>query len=446
MYLNSSHIRNLSPSSSCLYPRKKQVEDRVNGGVKTIVYPCGKCWNCIQSFRDSWRIRLYETMCASFSSKLGGFIYDTLTVCNDSLPYLVYECNVDSGEVNASLPCFDFKDMGRCAEIVDHYGGRVPFLDKHTVQAWFKNGREKYNYFYRKDIAAGRRSRCPIRIFGALEYGPKWGRPHVHLCAFGVSRSDYQRFWGKPWRKSMGFNKCKWIDRNTTYKGRTFTTTEHASRISQYISKYLLKGSHEIDLVKYGLVPSAWRIVSHGIGVEYLDNSRFEPFKDWRFQLACHSSADNKLVPGFPEAVAREYLDTIRYLGERYMENLKTYLQNGYKFPLPRYYLMRLLGGFRKSIPYDTILAIISEDACQRYYQKVVQYASDCHFCPGRSLAEVSEYLDKHPRTFNMVLYRYFLFEKNQKVRRAEWNSLKTLNTKKRLFARQTNGDLGLLL
>ena len=49
--------------------------------------------------------------------------------------------------------------------------------------------------------------RCSAKWFAALEYGPKWARPHVHIAVFNVSRADWVRFWAKPWRQEMGFTK-----------------------------------------------------------------------------------------------------------------------------------------------------------------------------------------------------------------------------------------------
>ena len=441
-FVTTSRISLLAQSSSCLHPRKKYVSDRLHGGDRVVVYPCGHCWNCIQSFRQSWKIRLFETMIAQRATPLGGFIYDTLTVSPKSLPLLDY-VSADTGEVFVLPPDFDFVSAGRCYEIVDHYGGRVPFLAKETVSAWLKSGKARYNYFYRNEIESGKRSKCKIRFFGALEYGPKWSRPHVHICVFGVNRVDWSRFWAKYWRKDMGFTKTKWIDLKKYHQD----ALADCSRISDYISKYLLKGSEEVDTVKYGLVPPAWRIVSNGIGEEFLSDSRF----DWLtanlgYMLAAQVPTEtNHDLPSFK--VANNACISLKTLSESQVNSLKLYVQNGYKFALPRYYRYRLLGGHRKSIAFDTVQNSLLENACECNLEEVLKFASESPFSPWQGYKQVTpQILTSNLRTFNMVLYLYSCEKDNKNKRRSNWNHLKTLNTKRRLFSHPNRGAIGLLL
>lgn len=441
-FVTASRLSVLSQSSSCLYPRKKYVSDRINGGDRVVVYPCGKCWNCIQSFRMSWKIRLFETMIAQRSNSFGGFIYDTLTVAPSSLPFCEF-VDSDSGVVSDLPEDFDVLYGGRCREIVEHYGGRVPFLAKDTVSAWIKSGKARYNYFYRKEISSGKRSKCSIRYFCALEYGPKWGRPHVHLCVFGVNRSDWSRFWAKLWRQQMGFTKTKWIDLLCYHQD----ALAHCSRISEYISKYLVKGSEEIDIVRYGLCPKAWRVVSNGIGEEFLLDDRFSWFRDnLSFQVASRVPTESDNVTS-AYRLSLHACSKLKNLSESQVNCLKLYVQNGYKFALPRYYRYRLLGGYYKSLAFDTVQNSLSKDAFEHNFEEILRFATESCFSPWKGYKQLTvTELTSNISAFNVVLFLYSQSKRNENARRANWNHLKTLNCKRRIFSHPNRGAVGLLL
>ena len=421
------------PSTQCLHPRSKTFYDAYSQKMRTIHFPCGKCWNCIHSFRESWRIRLFESMLASRSTSVGGFIYDTLTLSNDAMPtFSAYD--YFSGE--AVYPAQALRD-DKLLRIIDHYGGRIPYLPKSTVSRWLKIGREKYKYAY------GRR--CNLRFFGVLEYGPLWSRPHIHIAVFGVSLADWIKFWAKPWRQQMGFTKTKFIN----LRSLGMDSQEHCSRISTYISKYILKGNFESPLIKWGLIPPVYRICSHGIGIELLEND-FQHRFDWLssdilFHIGNRVSSDScRNSRLFQETM--EYCQKFAHLTPKQVDSLKTYSLNGYKFALPRYYRDKLLCTHNKGLAGCAIKVSLLEDACDHCFEEILQYASDCGFFPNKNGDGLRHLLEHDLRAFNFAYCQYSAHKKHEALRAASWHRLSSLNSYNRLRSKQNTGDLGLLL
>lgn len=432
MSITCKNIR-VTPVSSCLYPRYKTYRDEYTGDLRRVSYPCGKCWNCIHNFRESWRIRLFESMMASRVSSVGGFIYDTLTVSNDALPsFSAYD--YFTGEAIYPVEALEDDELLR---ILEHYQNRVPVLEKETVRYWLKKGRENYFRHYHK--------RCPLKYFGALEYGPLWSRPHVHIAVFGVSRSDWCRFWAKSWRQQMGFTKTKFVDLKSLGKD----SQKHCSRISTYISKYLMKGSFDSPLIQWGVVPPAWRVCSHGIGEELLTmdfNHRFKWLaEDLKYHLANRIPVDsNSNSESYQDA--REYVSRFESLSPAQVDSLKSYVHDGYKSSLPRYYRDRLCCTHTKGLGGCAIKTALYQDAEQHSFEEVLQFASDCPEYSGLSRERVRFWLEHDLRTFAIYANRYAAKKRMEAIRKAKWHRLSSLNSYKRLRSKNKTGDLGLLL
>lgn len=385
-------------------------------------------------------------MIAQTYSRFHGFIYDTLTISNSNLPSFS-SFDYFTGESVYPLELLDSpRDLQKVENIVHHYNGRIPFLDKSVVSHWLKRGRDNYNQFYRKDISAGLRPKLRLKYFGALEYGPLWSRPHVHICVFGVSRSDWVRFWAKVWRREMGFTKTKWVDLSSS----KLTNSEHCSHVSQYISKYLMKGSFESPLVRYGLIPPAWRVVSHGIGEELLEYDPSHRF-DWllsdiKFYMGNRISYDdsNKNSDLYQDVL--EYCNKFTNLLPVQVNSLKTYVKDGFNFALPRYYSDKLLCVHHKGLAGYAVKSALFQDACNDRFEKILQYAADCNFFPRKRGEGLRKFLEHDLRAFNFASYRYSTYEKIFHVRSAKWHRLSSLNSYNRLRSKQSTGDLGLLL
>lgn len=292
---------------NCLHPHKKIIVDAITGEKKEITYPCGHCINCLHAYQDMWSIRLTE----EFKDKKV-MIYDTLTVkpdamftyspnvnCTGSTDEVAYADIYQPMKVTHSNGTVDYNLYGttvrwrryRADGIMKSYriakkyypqldkeswkilvrnGGKVLWYPKKQIQDWIKRGRQAFERFYGY--------RCDMSYFCPFEYGAVTSRPHFHILVFGISYQDYMRFFGNPWRKNVGWTK-------PVTKIYNAESRKDCSNIVRYVSKYCSKGVFESPLVKCGLAPKPYKLISKGIGEGYLNKAKFDKFRTPEFRL-----------------------------------------------------------------------------------------------------------------------------------------------------------------
>lgn len=353
----------------CIHPRHKKYYDAYSGEEKVLTFPCGHCAACLHNIAESWSVRLIET-----AAHKPYFIYDTLTLRDENLEWIDVSDAFVNGFVQSNEEiAHHLFDSGYahipCCE--SYYDARVPFLSKSVVSDWVKRGRDAFRSFYHKS--------SKMRLFAVLEYGPKWSRPHVHLLAFDVEYADWVRFWAKPWRRDFGFTKTKCIYRglNAGKKSRDC--------IAHYVTKYINKGAFDVPFVKAGLQPRPWRVISHGIGKEYLSSSRF----DWlNTPLNFYLKFQVSRKPAFVFSVSDSCFYKVHIkqpvlkhnpnfsLTKSQLVSLTTYCDDsGFYHPLPRYYREKLLGREPNYLKYE-IQTCLLQDAEQRRDQEISRIAS----------------------------------------------------------------------
>lgn len=277
----------------CLHPKKKVIVDALTGERKEILIPCHKCINCLHDEQDMWAIRLMESAKSSKS-----IIYDTLTLSSYKVRILVdftkpTKDNKLYGtterfalwKVNAIKKKFSSfhryypRYSRETYEYLKKNSFKVYGFPKKEVQDWLKRGREMY--------ARDKGHRCDVSYFIVLEYGPKTSRPHFHLLMFGINYSDYCHYFGNCWREEFGWT-CP------TYKQFTATSKADFQRMTRYVSKYVNKGDFESPLVKDGLQPKPYRLISKGIGADYLNRSFFDKFRNPEYTkyMSIHRPSD----------------------------------------------------------------------------------------------------------------------------------------------------------
>ena len=388
--------------AACPNSRKSYYRDVFTGISREFSIPCGHCASCLHNISDSWTIRLLET-----SKAFPGFIYDTLTLRDKDMEWKDISDYLEdaSNPLTPQARHYLFDTGYKHARPYDH---RVPILRKQVLSDWIKRGRERmYRYYKRR----GKDLRPKIKYLLVLEYGPKWSRPHVHLLMFGLTWWEYMEFFGNPWKERFGFTK-------TSYIRRYVNDDKSTNNISRYVSKYINKGCFESDLVKLGLQPPTWRMVSNGIGEEYLESPRFKFYRTMAFDYLRHCES-RIVVPGFryttgfyddsgtllgykqcrPRALSSRYIPTGLIESMSFdspvlspslstLQKLITYVDDGgYSHPLPRYYRYRLLGrspNFAKS----AILSLLYEHALERRNKEVSRIATglersgSCEYSP----------------------------------------------------------------
>lgn len=417
----------------CVHPRHKWIYDAYSGEKREITFPCGHCAACLSNLADSWAIRLNET-----AAHEPGFIYDTLTLRDSALDWVdvsdaFYNGYVElTDELRHYLLDSGYKHIPYSSSV---WEARLPFLEKSRVSDWLKRGRDNFRSHYGYSPK--------LRYLCLLEFGPKWSRPHVHLLAFGVSFADWKRFWASVWELEFGFTDTKYV--------RCDWKNSRRSRecISRYVSKYINKGSFDVCTVKAGLLPKAWRVISHGIGKEYLENARFDWLKDIKFQLyrsekryytrICVSPRFWKnrwcLYP-FKERHPRVCPERVAgfFLNKDQLSCFTLYVdEHGFNHPMPRYYVYKLLGREPNLLKYEVQNSLL-EDARLRRDSEISRIASDikCGLsCREGSEAEISSLLAS---TRYLASYLLDAFETNKARMEAKGAFIRLTNHYKRAY------------
>lgn len=264
---------------NCLHPFTRRYLDALTGQEKTVLCPCGKCVNCLHKEQDSWAIRLTES--ARYHKRM---IFDTLTVSPIAMPYIdmlqglnlkfkkqdsydkFRDMLVKSYDVaHEFYPHMSFESW----KIIAKNGGRLLYFPKSEVQDWLKRGRIAMQRDYaKKGLTAPK-----FEYFLVQEYGAKTSRPHFHVLVFGLTLDEWFHYFGLPWRTLYGYTKH-------VYKEFTADNQKDFNCMIKYVSKYVTKGEFEIPLVKDGFYQKPYRLISKGIGAHYIDNAKFDVFRN----------------------------------------------------------------------------------------------------------------------------------------------------------------------
>lgn len=264
---------------NCLHPFTRRYLDALTGEQKTVLCPCGKCVNCLQKEQDAWAVRLTES--ARYHKRM---IFDTLTVSPIAMPYIdildglnltfkkkdSYDKMRDMLIKSYDIAREFYPHMSRESwKIIAKNGGRLLYFPKSEVQNWIKRGRE----CMRRDYAKSGLTAPNFEYFLVEEYGSKTSRPHFHVLVFGLTLDEWFHYFGRPWRTLYGFTKH-------VYKEFSPDMQKDFNCMIKYVSKYVTKGEFEIPLVRDGFYQKPYRLISKGIGSHYLDNHKFDIFRN----------------------------------------------------------------------------------------------------------------------------------------------------------------------
>ncbi len=314
----------------CTSPRTMYYRDLL-GARHAFLCPCGKCIACLHNQQDSWAIRALETTKAK-----PVFVYDTLTFRTSALPMVelcdILDANPDIVVSEQSAYMLQFYNS--CPYTVGK-SSRIPYVDRQIIRDWIRRGRENYVYDH-----SGKRPDWKYMV--CMEYGPKTSRPHFHLLFWGISQVDYKKYFGIPWFERFGRTKPSYFNYSSTPKDREC--------ITRYISKYCSKGVFESPWVRDGILPKPFKCVSQGLGVEYLQNSKFDYFLGVLPLIFKDMSINEDFEPGRLQRTAhvRNLLNVDIMEGHKVPESaldaLSVYYDSlGRPHSLPRYYKQKLL-------------------------------------------------------------------------------------------------------
>lgn len=222
-----------------------------------IVVPCGKCFACTKARQDNFACRIRAE-----ADKRGSMSLVTLTYNEDNLPLVstLWRISKETGEMerltDPDFVCYsrkedfygyrkDFQELqpSRFARFIDvPYGFEddaysyimrlTPSVCRKDVQLWLKTCRN--------------RAKCDGKVLEfsyaiCSEYGPRTCRPHYHCVFLGLPREDVEAF-ARLW--SFGYTDVCHVDRVNPDGSDGF------GRVSDYIGKYIAKGTFECDSVK----------------------------------------------------------------------------------------------------------------------------------------------------------------------------------------------------
>ena len=445
---------------NCLHPRRKTIVDAITGESRTITFPCGHCINCLHDFQEMWCIRLQET--AKYYKQ---FVYDTITFRPAAVRTRIdFTRPTSDGRLYGTTEKFlnwKVKAMTKSYstfhrfypryskeswEMLKRSNFKIYDIDKEEIQNWIKRGREQY----KRDTG----ERLDISYFITEEYCPTTGRPHLHLLMFGIDKYNYARYFGHPAGHDYGFTRPVW-------KQYTPWMKKDLQCITRYLSKYITKGDFELGLVKDGILPESWRLISKGIGQGLLKLPKYDVFKSETIdyyktfskpsQEVYLKTLDNLRDGGASEEDIHKYIedyerkcsdvdyalaffkcDELDSLTPDDIEKLYCYYdEGGYPHKLPTYYKQKLFGGTNneKNIIQSKIQSLLEQSA-RLHDNKIIQrIALDLGvFIPDDWLTRDSSTWELSPGTLFMVLNKYDVIKRDQAETLAERRTLRLNN------------------
>lgn len=446
---------------NCLHPRRKTVVDSITGESRVITFPCGHCINCLHDFQEMWSIRLSET--AKYYKQ---FVYDTITFRPSAVKVKIdYTrptkdgCHPGTTEkfynwrVRAITKSYDsfHKLYPRISyeswEMLKRSKFKVYDIDKSDLQLWLKRGREQYKRDHQD-------TRIDLAYFITEEYCPTTGRPHCHLLMFGINFIDYMKYFGHPANVEFGFTRPVY-HRYTPWEKKDLTC------ITKYLSKYITKGDFELALVRDGILPEPWRLISKGIGKGLLSLPKYDVFKSPSMtyykqfskpsQEVYLNTLQNLRDGGASEEDIHKYIedyekksadidfelaffkcDELTNLTEDDIESLYCYYdEGGYPHKLPTYYKQKLFGGTNneKNILQSKIQTILEQSARLHDNQVIQREALDLGILiPNEWLSSESSTWELSPSTLFMVNYNHSVKQRDKAEALAERRKIRLNN------------------
>lgn len=199
---------------------------------------------------------------------------------------------------------------------------------------------EVFNSVYKKHVQDWlKRSRHliqkPFKYFITSEYGPQTLRPHYHGIFFGLSLQDCKDIF-RDWQLKFGY---------TTQRNINMLDKKTIDCSLRYIAKYCSKGEMENPNVDNGNVYPTFRLMSKGIGSNYVDE-----LKSWHLK-GLKKKFDGKVYIYTDESLKK--------ITDRNYVNI-----DNFNYSLPRYFKEKIYGkGLLSSQISDALLAV-SDAVC----------------------------------------------------------------------------------
>lgn len=323
---------------------------------RVIYVPCGKCANCLEHKQNEFLVKSYRA--ALYYGKLW---LVTLSYSDESLPISASFAVYDSEGICESVSQPEYVDdlrevfferapIGQYTdsrsrvrtfrkafwlpvEREDGYTCKAylsPSVRKKDVSNWIKKCRVYYERMYGTSMPE-------FKYVIAPEYGSVTGRPHYHVCIYGLNAKII--YWMCAfWRKRFGFFDVRRV-RHINSDG-----SDGFAKMSAYVSKYISKGLFERKDVKEGLCFRPRLTPSRYLGLE--NSSYFASLRSWHL---AYDVAKTNYVVEYPICNPRTYIDYSTGEQLRLVTPAKESVDlitrivdrlyidiNGYKYPIPK--------------------------------------------------------------------------------------------------------------
>lgn len=333
---------------------------------QTIYVPCGKCANCLEHKQNEFLVKSYRA-----ALHFGTFWMLSLTYSPEKVHISGCLAMFEGDEVESHSKPF------LCDELRDAYYENAPtgqYIDSrgrihiYHLPVWLpvekQNGITSKMYlcqtYDKRDVQnAIKYLRVKYeRNFGRMpnfkyvivpEYGGRTGRPHFHLCIYGLDGKTVYYFKAL-WEKRHGFCDVKRV------KHINDDSSDGFAKMSAYVSKYITKGLFEDVKVTEGFAFKPRISSSRYLGLESPDY--LAQLRHWHLAFdragKCYRVEHPFVSPKYfidmttGESVTflqpvKDSVELIERIVDRMCINL-----NGYKYPMPKTFKNVIYGTYSK--------------------------------------------------------------------------------------------------
>jgi len=219
----------------------RQPQETPKTLVQELNRKCGYCILCRLEISREWTIR---QECEAQMHTHNSFI--TLTYRNECLPI--------GGSVQMSDLSSFMKRLRK--RVYDDWKLRARTIPKAKAKLQFSQGIKKERAARRLDSLLTQAERKPylydyntneaprISFYGVGEYGEQGGRPHYHICVFGLSYSDMSRGAGEQHETMSYYNE----ELESTWKAGIAVVSHFSAKTASYVARYVTK-----KVIKHGV-------------------------------------------------------------------------------------------------------------------------------------------------------------------------------------------------
>lgn len=307
-------------------------------GHDIAVFRCGKCPNCLRQKRNELCVRAYREFVGQ------QVVFLTFTYDNEHCPVYHYHGEVDTetGEIFRSYDYIEpdksffdeapyeerivYKNSGK--HIVKRYHPYIRLVEDGFRHATLDISYQSINYEDIKKLFKRFRAKFGVGSLGKYlcvpEYGANGYRPHYHLMAYGLSKSQVD-YLVKDWSQDYAYGHVdvRWVQDGAE-------DTDEICKVAAYLAKYCAKGVYDCPYIAKNYCKKPRRSVSENFGCGSAN--------EWQKLCDVLTGADflGRYKPN--DVKIEDFTEQdFEVLARRRVYNL-----NGYHYPMPKFLIKKL--------------------------------------------------------------------------------------------------------